>query len=276
MDASTGAQAAAAASQIFSAIASGYTARAAVRTRNIIGQANAAARNTVRRGANEIAGAQGALARYMQSRNNARALDAAGARQEAAGRTISRLRDAQSAASIQERLRASEDLGRLSAASAFSGVTGSVVEMVAGALATRESLREGQTARNEDARIFELSATARDELQNAVNSLDNRAILDNIDLTVDRHQNDPVPGSFLMDVIGGASNADLGSIYDFAAKQFNERADLMPLGDQMQAPGTFSPSRAAAETSANALASGGDFFRSVKGMIPSFLIPGGN
>lgn len=268
-------QAAQAAAQVLGSVFSGMAARSQVRAQNIIGRANAAASNLVRRGANEVAGAQGALARYIQSRNNQRALDAAGARQMAAGRTISRLRDAQTAATVQERLKASEDLGRLAAASAFSGVTGGTVEMIAGALATREALREDQAARAGDAKVFELDQVSRDELTQAVGSLDNRAILDNIDRTVDNYADTPVQGGLLMDIVG--SGANLGAIYDYgksALDSVNLPGQLAPLADQLYAPGSStSPSRAAAEVYANSGAV--EFFKNVRSMVPDYLIPGG-
>lgn len=224
-------QAAQAAMQVFGSVLSGMSSRSQVRAGNIIGKANARISNLVRQGRNEVEGAQGALARYVQGENNARLLNAAGKRQEAAGRTVARLRDAQAGATIQGRLRASEDLGRLAVASAFSGVTGGVVDMVAGALATREALREGAEKRRADQQVFEIDDLSRDELTNAVNSLDNRAILDNLDMTVDSHVNTPVQGSLLLDIVGSeagmqATTAALNRGYNaaFAPTQVNDES----------------------------------------------------
>lgn len=176
---------------------------ATARANNMLSGVNAREGNAVRGRKNEAAAAQGALARFVQSVNNNRALAAGGNAQEALVVNALRQSDAMAGVSFSESIRAAEQAGHAAASQASAGVDGDVVDMVNTSTALRDSIVRQSIADNQDAAAYDASRRAGLVMSQMIGGLDQSVILDSLDYNVDVAQVQ-AKSSMFADVLGGA------------------------------------------------------------------------
>jgi hypothetical protein len=158
---------------------------AAVDANNRISSTNAKARNSVRQASNLATAAQNSLARWIQSLNNNRMLDAGGAQLEASIVNYRRSNDAFVTQGFSESIRQAEQAGAAAAAQAAAGIEGNVVDMVNGSTKLRDSIVNQQM---EDMGLLQASDAAKragDILTSTVQGLDGSIIIDMLDYNID-------------------------------------------------------------------------------------------
>lgn len=173
----------------FAAVARGYVQghleKASVETNNRINKANAENRNKVRGAENAFAAAKGALARYMQSVNNNRVLEAGGKAMEANLVNARRREDVMQGASFEDQLRATEQMGQQAAAAAFVGVGGEVADMVSASTRLMRQRAQQAAEQQRDYRLHDVAERAGVIQAQTVRGLDSSLILDALDYTTD-------------------------------------------------------------------------------------------
>lgn len=160
----------------------GTVEKAQVKANNRLNKTEADTANQVRGASNQFAAARGALARYVQSVNNQRTLDAGGSAIEANLVNAVRREDMVQQSRFEEQLRDAEQTGAQAAAAAFAGVGGSdAADMVT--LSTRLSQQRAAQAadRAQGQRLYDDSRRAGAVHQQMVRSLDSSLIFDSID-----------------------------------------------------------------------------------------------
>lgn len=184
-----------------------YYKTAQINIGNRLSDVNAAAGNKVRQAQNAAEASRNNLARWTQSVNNNRALKSGG---EALNANITNYyREADSAlmGGFSDQIREAENEGASNASAAFAGVDGSVVDMVNGSVALRDSMvREAATRRNE---MFanDTAVRAGTIMSQMVGGLDNSLVLDSLDYNVDVAQHQKPTSQFMAAVIGATRGA---------------------------------------------------------------------
>lgn len=152
---------------------------------NLINKANADASNKVRGARNELAVAKGRLARANQVESNRRVLAQGTRQRDAAMVNYLRVRDAAASADLEGQLQIAEQQGAAVAAQAFSGVSGSVVDMVNTSTRLRNA-RAIQALKQREKSMSIDAATEQANIQRAtIESLDTSSIMDELDYNVD-------------------------------------------------------------------------------------------
>lgn len=177
--------AASAAMQFVGGYAKASLANAQVDIQNKVSRANAANANKVRAASNENVAAQGDLARFVQAENNRRQLEADGQTLEAHVVNYLRQSDRGAVSSFMESIQAAEAEGAAAAAQAASGVTGSVGDMVNGAMALRRAMAEQLASDEKDMRAFDFKVRHGQLMSQMVGGLDNSIVFDALDLNRD-------------------------------------------------------------------------------------------
>ncbi|WYW04345.1 internal virion protein [Pseudomonas phage vB_PpuP-Kurepalu-1] len=126
-----------------------------VKANNIVVEANAKAQNTVTAATNELAAAQGSLARYRQSLANQTFLKNVAKEGEAIGKNLGRLQEQSINGGINTRLRAAEATGTIMAAASAAGVGGATVDIL-------QQTVEAQAARQQEMDDRNLRAATSD------------------------------------------------------------------------------------------------------------------
>lgn len=163
---------------------------AQVDANNEISDLNAKTGNSLRQAKNAESAAEGGLARFVQSVNNNRALEAGGNAQEALvvnavhGDTMRLQR------SFSQSIQAAEQAGHAAASQASAGVSGNVVDMVNASTALRDSIVQQSVADDQTAQDYAVSRRAGNIASQMVSGLDSSVIMDTMDYNVDvaQHQ----------------------------------------------------------------------------------------
>lgn len=208
-------------------ISSGITQKAAINAANTINEANAYASNLVRAANNQLGAARGSLARYTQSVNNQRAAENAGSAFEAAAINYRRARDSATSDDFEQQIAFAEQAGAQAAASALSGLTGGVADVVVGTTALRKARiqeRVNQAVRQSD---WDASQQAAAILQAGWDSLDASEITDNLDYSTDVAAKQVYSGNLFTQVFGGQSPQNLANLTSsfFKTNSFDAFAD---------------------------------------------------
>lgn len=124
-----------------------YSQGQQAKANNRVRRAQAEAEDKLRPAKNQAAAAQSALAMWSQSVNNQRRARTIGGQMEAGMVNTLRGKDQTTGGGFVSSIRNAEQAGAQAAASAASGVSGSVVDMVAGATALRRRIGEESAAR---------------------------------------------------------------------------------------------------------------------------------
>lgn len=96
----------------------------------IIAKANADAANKVRAAENEFKGASTALQNYIRAEDNKKKFEAAGEQWNVINQNVVRIQDDYVKGDVQQKLRAAEEMGSVSAAASFMGIGGSTVDTI--------------------------------------------------------------------------------------------------------------------------------------------------
>ena len=203
-------------------ISQGIIDKANVNASNTVNEANAYASNLIRAANNKLGGARGSLARYNQSVNNNRTLENAGLQAEAAAVNYRRARDSEIQDDFETQLRFAEQAGAQAAATALSGLTGGVADVVNSTTALRK------------ARLSQRALVARQQgdsdaqqrqsqiLQAGWDSLDSSEIIDGIDYSVDVATKRVSSGNFFTQVMGMQDTKNLANLTGQAVDFFKQ------------------------------------------------------
>lgn len=186
-------------------ISQGILDRANVNASNTVNAANAYSNNLIRAANNKLGAARGSLARYNQSVNNNRTLENTGLQAEAAVVNYRRARDSEIQDDFETQLRFAEQAGAQAAATALSGLTGGVADVVNGTTALRKARlsQRALTARQQG--DFDTQQRQSQILQAGWDSLDSSEITDNIDYSVDVATKKVASGNLFTQIFGGQS-----------------------------------------------------------------------
>lgn len=193
-------------------ISSGITARATVQANNITSSANAYANNLVRAANNELASKRGSLARLTQSINNQRVLENAGEQAASAVTNYRRARDSEMQDDFETQLRFAEQAGAQAAASALTGLSGGVVDMVNSTTALRKARLTQRAADARAAGDFDAQQRFSQIQQAGWDSLDSSEVTDALDYSKDVAVTQKYGGNLLSDVLGRQDVKNLANI----------------------------------------------------------------
>jgi len=184
------------------------TAKAA----NIINEANAWAGNLVREANNNAKGAKASLARYTQGINNQRVLENAGSAAEADAVNFQRARDNAVKDDFESQIAFTEQAGAQAAASALSGLTGGVADLVSGTTALRKARIQQRQA--EAMRQSEYDAGQRQAqiMEAGWDSLDMSDIAVELDYGQEVAVKQDTSSNFLMDILGGQDPKNMANL----------------------------------------------------------------
>lgn len=180
---------------------------------NRISASNAKAGNIVRQAQNALKAAQGGLARWVQSVNNNRRLDAGAGALEANIVNYRRGRDALGREEFGQSIRRAEVAGGAAAQQAFAGVTGSVVDMVNGSTALRDSIVREDLKQRGEFLDFDAAHRAGTIMHQTVQGLDGSVILDSLDYNVEVAKSSPLLSKFRTALTGAFAGAGLGDAF---------------------------------------------------------------
>jgi len=158
-----------------------YTQGQQVKAQNRVRKAQADAEDTLRPARNQAAAAQSSLALWSQSVNNQRRARSVGLQLEGNAVNSARQRDAVLGQSFTGSIRNAERAGAQMAAAASSGVSGNVVDMVAGATALRRKVGEEATQRMLGQSGYDTARRAAELSSQLVSGLDTSMTMAGID-----------------------------------------------------------------------------------------------
>lgn len=164
---------------------SGQLGRANARIENRMSAVNTEASNKVRVAKNAAAAAESGLARWVQSVNNNRMLDSGGDRLEETVVNYRRQDDRLLTQSFTDSIAEAEQAGNAAAAQAVSGVEGSVVDMVNGSVALRDSIMRQQAENLRGTVNYDTARRAGSIMSQMVGGLDQSLIMDSLDYNED-------------------------------------------------------------------------------------------
>lgn len=199
-------------------ISQGITDRANINAANTVNEANSFANNLIRGANNQLGAARGSLNRYNQSVNNQRTLQSAGMQAEAALVNYRRARDSEIQDDFETQLRFAEQAGAQAAATALSGLSGGVADVVNSTTALRKSrlLQRSETARKQG--DFDAQQRQAQILQAGWDSLDNSEITDNIDYSKDVAVKRFASGNLFTQIMGVQDMKNMANLASNAVK----------------------------------------------------------
>lgn len=210
---------------VFNAITGGVLNEANAKAQNTISEANTYASNLVRASNNKVAASRANLARYVQSENNNRVLTNVGKTFNTNNVNYRRARDAAESASLEDQIAQAEQAGRQAAASAFSGLTGGVSDIIRNTTALRSSRiqqRKEQAMAQMDSDQAERTGAL---LQAGWDNLDQTDITAGIDYGQDVAQTFNAGGGLLSEVIQGIAGTDtktLANVSQWGQKKYTD------------------------------------------------------
>lgn len=158
-------------------------------------KSNARVANILRKAQNQLSGAQGSLARYMQSRQNQELLKAGGAALDATSTNILRLQEAATSGGLSRRIQAAEEAGSLYASRAAAGLRGGTSEMLRATQELRVAQIEQGVTRQEEQQDFGLRQQRQQQLDAMILGLDLSPILDSVNQYETQAQTVNVPST---------------------------------------------------------------------------------
>jgi hypothetical protein len=149
-------------------------------------EAQAAAANGIRAGQRIVTASNNsrnaqltAMQRWAQSVRNSRVMESVASHQEALAINFNRARDARTRQNFATNVRQAEEQGRMQAAAASSGVTGSVVDVVNMTAKLRNGMERTARMDAEDQIVYDYQKTEFDTRLALLDQLDFSLILDN-------------------------------------------------------------------------------------------------
>lgn len=166
-----------------------YQAKAA----RTIDKSNAKVQNILRVANNELAGAQGALARYQQSRQNQIHLMNSGRAVDAITTNMARLDESARNASASRRIAASEEMGALAARMGASGMGGSTTQMLNATAALRYDMVDQMAEYEVKQQTYDMGLYKDVAREQMILGLRDVRFNDNINYMETQHSNIQVP-----------------------------------------------------------------------------------
>lgn len=151
---------------------------------NLVNNANADAANSVRTTSNSLSAMMAALGNLQRSIGNQNKLEAAGAQLDTNAENLARIQDSMTRGSLEQGLRASEQLGALHAAAAANGVGGASAAMMHQTLALSAARQKTTQDENAGYQTYDMLMQRRGLVGNMVRSLDQGQTFAPIDYTV--------------------------------------------------------------------------------------------
>lgn len=142
------------------------------------------------------------LQRWAQGVRNSRVYERVGKTQEALAVNFNRSRDARTNANFADNIRQAEEAGRMQAAAAASGVTGSVVDVIDRTRMVRNNIADTIRVRNENAIASDYEQTEFDTRWAILDQLDKGLILDNAQMLDYTQTPEPVTQSPFSAAVG--------------------------------------------------------------------------
>lgn len=193
-------------------LSGGYSAQQAANRQTVINRANAEAANLVRGARNELTVVRGRQARANQAENNNRTLYQGGRAVEAAAINYRRMRDSAITDDFESQIRLAEQAGASVDSQAMAGAGGSVVDMVNGTTALRNSRIQQAQSERMKAADYDASQNVKDIQRATLQSLDRSSIIDELDYNVDLAQEVYRSGNLFTDVIGGQDPKNIANV----------------------------------------------------------------
>ena len=193
-------------------LSAGYSAQQAANRQTVINKANAEAANLVRGARNELTVVKGRQARANQAENNNRTLYQGGRAVEAAAINYRRMRDSAITDDFESQIRLAEQAGASVASQAMAGAGGSVVDMVNGTTALRNSRIQQAQGERMKAGDYDAAQNAKDIQRATIQSLDRSSIIDELDYNVDLAQEVHRSGNLFTDVMGGQDPKNVANV----------------------------------------------------------------
>lgn len=158
-------------------------------------KSNARVQNILRKAQNQLAGAEGSLARYMQSRQNQELLKAGGQALDATSTNILRLQESSITGGLSRRIQAAEEAGALYASRAAAGLRGGTSEMLRATQELRVAQIEQAQTRQDEQQDFGLRLQREQQLDAMILGLDLSPVIDSVNLFEVQAQNVSVPST---------------------------------------------------------------------------------
>lgn len=201
-------------------LGNGYLAKEQVKAQNVINAADAYAANLMRGANNELAAKRTSLARYVQTEQNKKIMDAAGDVAEANTVNYLRSRDDLDNADVESQIRFMEQAGSQAAAAAASGLTGGAADLVAGTLALREGRRQAQMDRVRGQVKVDFGEAQRRQFAETMSRTNNEDIITDIDYSINTYSPMRRSGNVLTDIFGGQSSDSIKAAATATSKFF--------------------------------------------------------
>lgn len=196
-------------------------------------ESNTKIQNMLRTANNELAGAQGALARFQQSRQNQVHLKNSGAQLNAITTNIIRMQENATSGKVQRRIAAAEESGALAAQIGSAGIGGGTVQMLNATTKLRHDRVDQMAATTEKQQVGDMHLQRDQALDQMILGLSDVQIVDQINMMPVQSRNIQVPSS--AEVFGNAamtfmqSYAQLGGSFGGGAATPNLQGQAKPL-----------------------------------------------
>lgn len=184
-------------------VSKGYLEGEMIAAENRVNEANTIASNLIRASGNKLSAAKGSLARFNQTVNNSRVMQSSGEQASVALGNYRRARDNADKGDFESQVQFAEQAGSQAAASAASGLTGGVVDMVNSTSALRNARIKDNVQQSKEFGSFDVAAQQGRILRAGIEGMDNSSIMDGIDYTIDVHSNKKRAGNLWTDINGG-------------------------------------------------------------------------
>lgn len=198
--------------------AQGMIDNANTTSQNLINQTNADAANQVRAANNAFVAAQASLSNLTRSLSNQRKLDANADQENALTMNLVRLQDNAVQGSLDQQLKAAEQLGAVRAAAAANGVGGTTASMLQKTMALTAARQKEITDQNFKYQTYDILQQKAGLAYNTIASLDEGQTFAPIDYNINVAplvQSPLRAGQFATSVVGqawlGAANGAMGS-----------------------------------------------------------------
>ena len=203
-------------------IGSGVIEEANINAANTVARANAAASNLVRGASNELRSKQASLSRYAQSVNNQRVLSNTASSAEVALTNYRRSRDSALQDSFEQQISFAEQAGAQAAASAFSGLSGGVADIVRGTTALRRQRIQQRVETAQKQGAYDAATNQRNIIMAGLDNLDQSSVMDGLDYGNDIATTKHYSGSLLGDIIRAKTGTNLANVADTAKGFFKQ------------------------------------------------------
>jgi len=159
----------------------GSVQRTQIEANNRLSVAFTESSNQVRAASNGFEAAKGSLARYMQSLNNNKRLEAGGHALEASLVNTRRQQDVITAQGFESEIRNAEQTGAQAAKAAFAGVGGDAVDMVSASTRLTQQRAAEFADRAQGYSLYDAARRAGAIVSQTIRGLDNSLIIDSLD-----------------------------------------------------------------------------------------------